>query len=103
MNLEDRLIERIGKEFTDAEQVIVVGLLRTYAGPERDRVCWDILELSGGNLDKLREYVEAARIDYRDILYWAEYFETDPMVRGGNAKQLVDEILAKWGDTTRLS
>jgi hypothetical protein len=36
--------------------------------------------------------------DYRDILYWAEYYENDSMLRGRDPKQLVEEILAKWGD-----
>jgi hypothetical protein len=67
----------------------VVELLASYSGPESDWVRWDILELSKGNLDKVREYVKAAQTDYRDILYWAEYYENDSMLRGRGAKRVV--------------
>ncbi|MFO0706618.1 MAG: DUF1851 domain-containing protein [Nitrospira sp.] len=41
--------------------------------PERERVQMAILALSQGNEDKLLRFVEAAKQDYRDVLYWAEY------------------------------
>src|SRR6266480_2709793 len=94
MSLEERTLARIIKEFGDANQAIVADLLRSYYGREQERVCWNILELSKENLDSVRQYVEAARIDYRDILYWAEYFDNDPMIAGRDPKQLVEEILA---------
>jgi hypothetical protein len=31
-----------------------------------------VLKLSQGDLGKLREYLEVARTDYRDVLFWAE-------------------------------
>ena len=40
---------------------------------ERERVHIAILKLSEGNVDKLLQYVTAAKQDYRDVLYWAEY------------------------------
>ena len=98
MSLEDRLFESIATEFANADRTAVIELLISYSGPEPDRVRWDILELSKGSLEKVRQYIEAARIDYRDILYWAEYFGNDPMLRGRDPKQFVEEILAKWGD-----
>jgi hypothetical protein len=42
---------------------------------ERERVQLDILKLSGGSEEKVREYVAAAKRDYRDVLFWAEYPE----------------------------
>lgn len=41
--------------------------------PERERVQMAILTLSQGQEDKLLQFVEAAKQDYRDVLYWAEY------------------------------
>ncbi len=41
-----------------------------------------------------------AQTDYRDILYWAEYYENDPLLRGRDPKQMVDEIISKWGKTS---
>jgi hypothetical protein len=88
-SMEQHILERIRREFQDADQNCVVELLASYSGPESDRVRWDILELSKGNLEKVREYVKTAQTDYRDILYWAEYYENDSMLRGRDAKRVV--------------
>jgi hypothetical protein len=42
---------------------------------ERERVQLAILKLSAGDPVKLRHCVEAAQLDYRDVLAWAEYPE----------------------------
>lgn len=98
MSLEQRTLDRIAAEFPAAEQPVVAELLGSYAGPEVARVIRDILQLSKGSADKVRQYVEAAKTDYRDVLYWAEYYATDPLLRGRDPKQVVDEIIQKWGD-----
>ncbi|PYL04256.1 MAG: hypothetical protein DME32_02245 [Verrucomicrobia bacterium] len=95
--MEQRILERVNREFQDSDRGAVIQLLESYVGPESDRVRWDILELSKDNVDKVREYIKAAQTDYRDVLYWAEYYKDDPMLRGRDPKQMVDEILAKWG------
>ena len=43
-------------------------------GPGGERVHMGILKLSEGDVSKLRHYVEQAQKDFRDILYWAEYY-----------------------------
>ena len=95
--MEQRILERVSREFADSDRDAVVQLLETYVGPESDRVRWDILQLSTGSVDKVRDYIKAAQTDYRDVLYWAEYYKDDPMMRGRDPKQMVAEILAKWG------
>ena len=40
----------------------------------RSRVQLAVLKLSEGRIDKLQHYVEQARMDFRDVLYWAEYY-----------------------------
>ncbi len=95
MGLEQRSIERIAKDFLQAEQASIVELLTSYAGPEPARVTWDILELSKGSLEKVRQYVKAAKTDYRDVLYWAEYYDRDPLVRDRDPKKLIGDIIAK--------
>jgi hypothetical protein len=96
-SMEQRTLERIRQEFQEADLDGVIELLASYSGPESDRVRWDILELSKGELGKIGEYVKAAQSDYRDILYWAEYYKNDPLLRGRDPKQVVEEIIAKWG------
>jgi hypothetical protein len=95
--MEQRTLERIRQEFQEPALDGVIELLAGYSGPESDRVRWDILELSKGELGKIEEYVKAAQSDYRDILYWAEYYKDDPLLRGRDPKQVVEEIIAKWG------
>lgn len=97
MNLERRTLDRISTDFSEAEIARVAGLLNDYSGPERNRVIWDILELSQGDFEKLTNYSHAAQKDYRDILYWAEYFDNDPMLKYVNPKLMVEKILQKWG------
>ena len=95
--MEQRILERVSREFKDSDRDTVVQLLESYVGPESDRVRWDILELSEGDVGKVRNYIKAAQTDYRDILYWAEYYKDDPMLRSRDPKKMVDEILAKLG------
>ena len=95
--MEQRTLERIRREFQDRDREGVIELLGSYSGPESDRVRWNILELSKGELGKVGEFVKAAQTDYRDILYWAEYYKDDPLLRGRDAKRMVEDIIAKWG------
>jgi hypothetical protein len=95
--MEQRILERVSREYQDSDRDAVIQLLESYIGPERDRVRWDILELSEGGIGKVRDYLKAAQTDYRDVLYWAEYYKEDPMLRGRDPKKIVDEILAKLG------
>jgi len=101
MVMEQRILERVSREFQDSDRDAVVQLLESYVGPESDRVRWDILDLSEGGLGKVRDYMKAAQTDYRDVLYWAEYFKDDPMLHCRDPKQMVSEILAKWGKKGR--
>jgi len=94
MVMEQRILERVSREFQDSDRDAEVQLLESYVGQESDRVRWDILELSEGSVGKVRDYVKAAQTDYRDVLYWAEYYKDDPMLRGRDPKKMVDEILA---------
>jgi hypothetical protein len=97
MTVENRLLERIGKEFAYSEQATVVELLSSYAGPQAERVRWDILKLSNGNLEKVRQYIEAAWAGYCDLLCWPRYFDDHPILRPWGPKKLLEQILAKCG------
>ncbi len=66
---------------------------------ERERVQLAILKLSGGDLDQLRQAVAQARVDYRDILAWAEYPEE--MSAGAPGPDTPPEILRARGERDR--
>lgn len=40
---------------------------------EHTRVQLAVLKLSEGDAEKLKRFIDAARIDFRDVLAWAEY------------------------------
>ena len=63
------------------------------------RVQLAVLKLAAGNLGKLRKYSEDAKLDYRDVLVWAEYPDYMRKVPGpGQLQQSeVDRIIdADW-------
>ena len=60
---------------SDPKSDELIALVQTYKGAERERIQLAILKLSGGDPSKLRHNLEAAKIDYRDVLAWAEYPE----------------------------
>ena len=75
---------RIALLFAPQDQQIVLTVLRDECGtnlpglynPEHgdiERIRFAVLKLSNGRLDKLEKAVEAAKIDWRDVLYWAGF------------------------------
>jgi hypothetical protein len=98
MSLEPRTLERVAREFPESDQPLVIELLSAYSGPEPGRVARDILELSKTNVQVVRHYLQAAERDYRDVLYWAEYYDTDPLLARCDPRQVIDGLIAKWED-----
>lgn len=77
MGLERQTIAAFVAEAFPPEQVPeALDILAAYGTEtherEPDRVCRAIVSLSGGDLDRLRHFVAAAKADYRDVLFWAE-------------------------------
>jgi len=63
---------------------------------EKERVQIAIVERSAGNHAKLREYVQVAKTDYRDILAWQE---TGPLgeAEGKALQDAARALIGKWG------
>lgn len=72
----DEVVAVVQKTFPESAHARVLELLDTYGTEsyelERERVQLAILKLSGGNEEKLREFVAVAKRDYRDVLFWAD-------------------------------
>lgn len=70
------VLATIRHHFPDSEVPAVMQMLDGYGAvssePEPARVQLAILKLSEGEKSKLQHYVEAAKRDYRDVLYWSE-------------------------------
>ena len=100
MKFDERVQAGIDSAFPAPLRAAVEGLLAEYTGVERERVLLDILKLSAGDIEHVRRYVAAARTDYRDVIYWAEYYATDPLLKGRDPRRLVEDLLEEWGDKT---
>jgi hypothetical protein len=55
--------------------------LATYQGREWNRVIRCIIYLSSGDPTRISHFVGIAGEDYRDVIYWAEYYKNDHKVR----------------------
>lgn len=85
---EELVREKFNRMFgSHPESDELLQVLLQYGGREgdreRERVQLAILKLSDGDSVKLRSNVEAALLDYRDVLAWAEYPE---QMRSGNTR-----------------
>ncbi len=77
MNRErEEVLATVRRLFPETEVPAVMQTLDGYGErstePERERVQLAILKLSEGRKSNLRHYFEAAKRDYRDVLYWSE-------------------------------
>jgi hypothetical protein len=79
MPLTQSIIEKVRKDFPPGHQSEVLEILSLYGTEdyerEQERVLLAVLNLSKGSLEAVRETVERAKRDYRDVLFWSEYPE----------------------------
>lgn len=68
-DIEARIAARF-KDFSRAQALLASVTVRA---DERDRVIRCILELSESDHDSLEAWVKKANVDYRDIIWYAEY------------------------------
>lgn len=94
MSLTERVREVVREQFDEGERDGVEALLATYGTEpcerETERVLLCVLKLARGDAGKVRELVACAKLDYRDVILWAEYpqesgLDTPERVRAFNA------------------
>lgn len=76
--LPDDVRERLAEQFAGAELEAALGIVGSLEfGP---RVVRSVVFLGAGRLDRLEEYADVARKDWRDVIFWAEYedYEAKP-------------------------
>lgn len=71
---------QVARDFKPEERDEVQLVLAQYgtSEPETEQVQLAILHLAKGNKTDVASHVSAARQDYRDVLYWAYYYDDDP-------------------------
>lgn len=77
MKLPESVQRAVERDFAGREREEAAALLSSYGGEphhrETDRVLLDILRLAAGDIAQVRELVERAKRDFRDIILWAEH------------------------------
>ena len=84
LSLPADVVRKIAADFPNEPQATVMALLAEYEGPERPRVIRCIIHLAEGNTDKLLDFIASAKTDYRDVIFWAEYDDSDQRIRNFN-------------------
>jgi uncharacterized protein (DUF2267 family) len=65
-------LDILKEECSIQDQESAIKIVEAYDGLENDRVKEAIARLASGSLDGLRHFLEVAKKDYRDVLYWSE-------------------------------
>ncbi len=68
--LSPNLRERVQREFAPGEQAAAEQALLAYESLDVERVRHAMLKGARGDLRELRILSDAARVDYRDVLWW---------------------------------
>jgi hypothetical protein len=79
--LPSDVVTKIAADFAREPFDTVLAIVDGYDGAEKLRVIRCVVHLAEGNTDQLLQLVEAARADYRDVVYQAEYDRGDRRVR----------------------
>jgi hypothetical protein len=76
--LPNAIIELVGKRYLKKDQPEVLRLLSEYQLNDeayRERVLRCIISLAGRDMSKLLHFLECAREDARNLIYWYEHGE----------------------------
>jgi hypothetical protein len=98
--LSQRVTALIGEIFPPADAPRIRELVREFhwtLGPAfDDRIHLDILEICGGRIEKVRELVALAKVDWRDLIMVAEYDAVDgKIVQNDRGKIRLAELHAE--------
>jgi hypothetical protein len=98
--MDERVVAAVEAAFPETSRQTVIELLELYGVEpyerERARVQLAIVALSGGSEEELLNLIQAAKVDYRDVLLW---HDQGPMTEaeGRKAQEAVREMLRRWG------
>jgi len=94
------VVAAVRAHFPRADVSAILAMLDEYGAQswerERDRVQRAIVNLSEGDEGKLRYFLDVAKRDYRDVLFWSERPEEAKIDTPEKRKQM-REMIAKLG------
>jgi len=79
--------QRIDRDFSGDNRSLARHVLAQWRGASErpsDRLLRCVLLLASGDVQKLRHFVEQGQLDYRDVIYWAEYDRDDRRIHDFN-------------------
>jgi hypothetical protein len=98
MPLPQSVIDRVRNDFPPGDHDEVLEVLSFYGTEtyesETERVLLAVLDLSHGSVQAVGDYVDRAKKDYRDVLFWSEYPEESRLDTPGKIARF--EKLCKW-------
>jgi hypothetical protein len=103
-NHPEEVLAAVRALFRTSDEATVLDILDLYGVEphecERERVQVAVVALSGGNEEKLLYFVEAAKVDYRDVLYW---HETGPLTpeQSLHERDAIFRLMAYFGNSPR--
>lgn len=79
LTMDETHLKKIAADFSEADYHLVIAELESItlshvsadSQINLDNTRFAILQLSKGDINKLRHYVAAAKTDFRDVIYWA--------------------------------
>ena len=94
------LIDAVAREYPASETSAVLAIVDQYGAEaherEPERVRLAIIRLAAGDREKLPQLLNAAKVDYRDVLAWAD---AGPLSAedGERLQAAARKLLARWG------
>ena len=70
-DIEAQIEQDFGQQFNQVRELLLSYL--KMADKQADRVLRCIVFLAKGKVDALKEMIATAQVDYRDVIFWAEY------------------------------
>ena len=96
----DDVVAAVRAGFPGSDAATILSVLDLYGTQsyerEKERVQLAVVALSEGSEDKLLYFVQCAKTDYRDVLYWQA---SGPLseAEGESAQQAARGLLERWG------
>ena len=93
----ERVIRRDFPQKVVAEALSLLDACDADSGAPIPRVQLAVLKMADGDLTRLKRFIEDAKLDYRDVLGWAEFPQYSRTVPGPGQPPHVDQIIeADW-------